>query len=146
MVSPRKTGVVIVQEINFRAWSKNWHRMEYSKDYKSLQSFFYEVEKTPGEYLLMRSSGYPDVLNCEIYEGDIIKRLTSHDPPVGIIIPIPVSFHNGVFVITDDSSLRQLNHFASSGIAIAGNIFQNPELCMQNKKAGINPADRIDSE
>ena len=103
-----------MREIKFRAWQDYGDGRKYMLyDRDDLVEFF---DATLGDPI-MQYTGLKDSKGVEIYEGDIIKYLSSY---YGI-----VKFYNGSFVRGNDNGYADIDGENSE---VIGNIYENPEL------------------
>jgi len=109
------------REIKFRAWNKEENKIKYSSEYPDLPCFFTLNQWQLGQemYPMMQYTGLKDKNGKEIYEGDIVRRLTEKYQVIfgeGYIEP----FYT--YGITGDT------------YEIIGNIYENPDLITNIEK------------
>ena len=130
------------REIKFRAWIKKKKQMIYlANDY--LGDYYMEITNcgwgvfVKGVHtsvaciyngdVLMQSTGLKDKNGVEIFEGDIVKYHPEANQGIG-----RVAFEGSGFYVTDDFNCT-LDEFATNGIEVIGNIYDNPELLKESE-------------
>lgn len=133
-----------MREIKFRAWDEEKHKM-FQVDavfiagcYSHRFSEFEETEGTsigPGDHgereiwessnILMQYTGLTDKNGKEIYEGDVVKKLSAKGIRIG-----EIRFHHGAFVVIypNIKSWKLASERGQQAIEVIGNIYENPEL------------------
>ncbi|WP_169753598.1 YopX family protein [Campylobacter mucosalis] len=121
-----------MREIKFRAWDKK------NKRWVSHNSLLNETEVsasvlTPPKLTIkhpnwdiMQYTGFTDINNTEIYEGDIVKfEIPFHIASTKIA---RIFFENGAFKIDLGIKTDFLERYANVGLEVVGNIYETPEL------------------
>lgn len=132
-----------MKSLNFRAWIKDEHRMTKVHEVTYIDGELHYIFDgdcdyyTVDEFKLMQSTGLKDVLDREVYEGDIIVTpfeedgllVVYLDTTAGMYVKNLLSGH--IQFIDDPGSLEELKELKdelSQNIEIKGNIYENPEL------------------
>lgn len=121
----------IVREIKFRVWDKYRKRMSDVADYcflsKTVKPF--EVDWSylvSGSYELMQYTGLKDKKSKEIYEGDIIRGVSSEGDLCNFVVKYSEFNHRFIGDCSDEI------YYISPGVfylyEVIGNIYENPEL------------------
>lgn len=133
--------------IKFRAWDEKNKKLVYSDRYNDFYAFF---ESGPcscgGEDNAQQFTGLFDSNNKEIYEGDVIKRtydvaclkmkngeiLEGCEPGNFMIEKQIFSEVKWAGTGFDFGDKYRIGWYQKGSFEIAGNIFENPELCSKN--------------
>lgn len=124
------------REIKFRAW------LRYSKEMIQITNHlsfhhpepvahvpYYTPKGTLADAVLMQYIGIKDILDVEIYEGDIVECKLSFEggtlPHVGEIVYVE---HLGSYATKNHAGETLLHNHISSSFVVIGNIHQSPEL------------------
>jgi len=107
--------------IKFRAWEKEnlFVNFEGAMHYDVVAQTYFGEWLFDNDYELMQYTGLKDKDGFEIYEGDIIKRLSYTKPFI-------VEFILGSFVLTGDTDT--LDFIQTKKVEVIGNIYENKEL------------------
>lgn len=123
------------REIKFRAWDK-WNNImipwttEFFSDMSAVtrhSSDFPDESKESG-IVLMQYIGYKDNNVKDIYEGDIIKIISTYELSLYKNFIGQVFYDAPLFLAKNDLICMGLHDKKINNIEIIGNIYQNPEL------------------
>ena len=128
-----------MREIKFRAWdgknmvapSKNFLIDSYGG--YAFWSFGFDLDIQPG-WEVMQYTGLDDINGVEIYEGDVVECDLSFEggklPHAGVIVYVDTF---GAFATKNLSGETLLHNHIPNSYLVIGNIYQNPELLLENK-------------
>jgi len=121
-----------MKKVRFRVWDIINKRI-IKKPYLHFvdgESFFIKEKGEPIrsdlEFILLQFTGLKDKNGKEIYEGDVVKYITTERNVY------EVRFANGKFVAFNRFMQHDL-FFISKNAKVIGNIYQNSELLKENK-------------
>lgn len=132
-----------MKSLNFRAWIKAEHRMTKVHEVTYIDGELHYIFDddcdyyTVDEFKLMQSTGLKDVLDREVYEGDIIVTPFEEDGLLVVYLDTTAGMYvknllsGNIQFIDDPGSLEELKELKdelSQNIEIKGNIYENPEL------------------
>ena len=116
-----------MEEIKIRVWYKEENRMISGdrfafEEYAPLNDLFNNNSK---RFDFMLYTGYKDINDVEIYEGDIVETTRALNHIVGVVTMI-----KGCWYIQDgkDSYYRLIPRFGTAENKVIGNIYENKEL------------------
>lgn len=133
-----------MREIKFRAWSHESPQFMLYEDNKEICQYdnsltwgdwfkkhLHEILSDDTDWTVMQYTGIKDKNGREIYEGDIVKAediFGSHIKRVGYVDS------HAAFQLGDLKMFMLNNHSMSvyMNIEVIGNIYENPELLIQN--------------
>lgn len=139
-----------MREFKFRAWTESQQKflshtklgdhylfLEYEGDKPDVKLNIlhfilkYQNDDRQKEFVLQQWTGLKDKNDKEVYEGDIIKLEGS--PYIYSIV-----WNSYQWCISDDTeqlpyddNLQPFNSVVQERAMVVGNIFENPELCLQ---------------
>ena len=123
-----------MREIKFRAWVKQWNKMEYGVGIMNGVVFRKDGAIIGKKSELMQYTGLKDKNGKEIYEGDILNNQENKIIPWPRIVEWDSEIFHG-FVLRDNAlgnktkfpvHMSEVNWF--SQCEVIGNIYENPEL------------------
>jgi len=109
-----------MREIKFRAWIKEEKDLLSWEDLQAEEFWDALHKKTKLEYILMQYTGLKDKNGKEIYEGDILKKITSH-------YATPPSYEEFI-TVSWCPKISGWNIRKTNLKQIIGNIYENSEL------------------
>lgn len=116
--------------IKFRAWDKFNAEMWHSKD--SLGVFFTnmeELEKAGNGITFMQFTGLHDCDGTEIYEGDILKWVSSNPFSLGEVRRVQVTYVEAHFWCQGRSIGVYLGELlVNEKCKVIGNVYTDPEM------------------
>jgi uncharacterized phage protein (TIGR01671 family) len=133
------------REIKFRAWLRKYEKMVDVKrinfDVKNVECYLVSKNECNlsefvfNEVELMQYTGIKDKNGKQIYEGDIVSEEhpeSNHEPfdQIPDSIRGVVKFERGKFIVPAkvNYGVEKRNLHAVKGVAVVGNIYENPEL------------------
>ena len=126
-----------MREIKFRAWNRDVEEMiddicTWTDDFTDMLNETFKYWRD--ELILLQYTGLKDKNGKEIYEGDIVEYNIT---PNGETLTGEVFYFPPTFVLTDKTKACAKNYplpmLQAFNFKVTGNIYENPELIINNK-------------
>ena len=120
-----------MEEIKIRVWDKEENRMISGdrfafEEYAPLNHLFNNNSK---RFDFMLYTGYKDINDVEIYEGDIVETTRGLNHIIGAVI-----YHKASWYIQSKEgyNVRLISIFSTAENKIIGNVYENKNLLEEN--------------
>ena len=120
-----------MEEIKIRVWDKEENRMISGdrfafEEYAPLNDLFNNNSK---RFDFMLYTGYKDINDVEIYEGDIVETTRGLNHIIGAVIYRKASWY---IQSKEGYNVRLISIFSTAENKIIGNMYENKELLEEN--------------